>query len=59
MFNFKKAVSYDLLNCIKSLSPDVQLTENDIQSMFEYPPDANLGDLAFPCFKLAKILKKG
>ncbi len=58
MFNFKKAVSYDLLNCIKSLSPDVQLTENDIQSMFEYPPDANLGDLAFPCFKLSRILRK-
>ncbi|MBQ9704413.1 MAG: arginine--tRNA ligase, partial [Clostridia bacterium] len=58
MFNFKKAVSYDLLNCIKSLSPDVQLTENDIQSMFEYPPDANLGDLAVPCFKLSRILRK-
>ncbi|NQU77912.1 arginine--tRNA ligase, partial [Candidatus Falkowbacteria bacterium] len=24
----------------------------------EYPPDAKMGDLAFPCFELAKIAKK-
>ena len=58
MFNFKKTVSHDLLNCIKALSPDVTLTEADVFSMFEYPPDANLGDIAFPCFKLSRILRK-
>ena len=26
--------------------------------MFEYPPDSNMGDIAFPCFKLSKILRK-
>jgi len=58
MFSFKKAVSIDLLNCIKGISPDVELTEADILSMFEYPPDSNLGDIAFPCFKLSRILRK-
>ena len=58
MFNFKKRVSIDLLECLKGISPDIQLTENDIISMFEYPPDANLGDIAFPCFKLSRILRK-
>ncbi len=33
--------------------------ENDpvIEDMFEYPPDPKLGDLAFPCFRLAKLLR--
>ena len=29
----------------------------DIAAMFEYPPDPKLGDLAFPCFRLAKTLR--
>ncbi len=29
-----------------------------LESFIEIPPDANLGDYAFPCFKLAKELKK-
>jgi len=58
MFNFKKKVSIDLLECLKGISPDVQLSENDIFGMFEYPPDTNLGDIAFPCFKLSRILRK-
>ncbi|MCQ2432241.1 MAG: arginine--tRNA ligase [Clostridia bacterium] len=28
-----------------------------VGDMFEYPPDPKLGDLAFPCFKLAKLLR--
>ena len=58
MNNFKKAVSKDLLNCIKAISPDATITEADVLGMFEYPPDANLGDIAFPCFKLSRILRK-
>ncbi len=58
MFNFKKKVSCDLLECLKSISPDIQLSDSDILGMFEYPPDSNLGDIAFPCFKLSRILRK-
>ena len=30
----------------------------DIASMIELPPDASMGDYAFPCFRLAKTMRK-
>ena len=35
------------------------LDKNSIISAIEIPPDSKLGDYAFPCFTLAKTLKKG
>ena len=58
MNNFKNLVAKDLLNCLKSISPDLELTADDLISMFEYPPDSSLGDIAFPCFKLSRIFRK-
>ncbi len=58
MNNFKNTVANDLLSCIKELSADITLNIDDILSMFEYPPDSSLGDIAFPCFKLSRILRK-
>ena len=34
------------------------LTEGEIFEMLEYPPDKNMGDLALPCFKLSKSLRR-
>ncbi len=34
-------------------------TELDLVSTFSTPPDPNMGDIAFPCFRLAKIKKMG
>ena len=42
----------------KYISEAVNLPESEVLSMLEYPPDITMGDLAFPCFKLAKTLKK-
>ena len=58
MFNFKNTVAVDLLSQIKSLADGIELTKEDILAMFEYPPDSSLGDIAFPCFKLSRILRK-
>ena len=58
MYNFKNTVASDLLNAIKSLSQDIELTKEDVMAMFEYPPDSSLGDIAFPCFKLSRVLRK-
>ena len=58
MNNFKNTVASDLLSCISELSADISLTKEDILDMFEYPPDSSLGDIAFPCFKLSRILRK-
>ena len=32
------------------------LEKEEIMSMIETPADSKMGDYAFPCFKLAKIL---
>ncbi|HZJ76697.1 MAG TPA: arginine--tRNA ligase, partial [Oscillospiraceae bacterium] len=41
------------------LSKDIpQLTEDEILTMMEIPPNTEMGDFAFPCFRLAKIFKK-
>ncbi len=34
------------------------LDSTELVTWIEYPPNPNLGDLAFPCFRLAKIQKK-
>ncbi len=35
------------------------LESEKISKLLEIPPDPKMGDLAFPCFQLAKIFKKG
>jgi arginyl-tRNA synthetase len=35
-----------------------QLDVKQIYEMLEYPPDPHMGDIALPCFKLSKILRK-
>ena len=52
MVNFKAEIS-------KLIAEQVaDLTVEEIQSMIEVPQDAKMGDYAFPCFKLAKTLRK-
>ncbi len=34
-----------------------ELSVNDYSEMLEYPPDENMGHLAFPCFKLSRGLR--
>lgn len=58
MNNFKLTVAKDMLSCLAEISSEINLTVDDILSMFEYPPDSSLGDIAFPCFKLSRILRK-
>ena len=52
MNNFKIEVAKLLSNKIDCLSQD------DIYSMLEVPTNTEMGDFAFPCFKLAKVLRK-
>jgi arginyl-tRNA synthetase len=40
------------------LAPIVQLDIETVVAMIEMPPNPEMGDLAFPCFTLAKTLKK-
>jgi arginyl-tRNA synthetase len=45
----------DIIQFLKSRLP---LDEAEIQRALEVPPSVQLGDYAFPCFPLAKILRK-
>lgn len=39
-------------------SQDIGLDENQIYDLIEIPPQENMGDFSFPCFQLAKTLRK-
>ncbi len=58
MLKIKQKIAHVLKDSIQTLSPDTALTEAEIVSFLEYPPDENMGDLALPCFKLARALHK-
>lgn len=52
MTDQKKEIAVLLSGMIEGLEAD------DIGAMIEIPPESRLGDFAFPCFKLAKTLRK-
>jgi len=41
-----------------SIAKAAELDINEVISSIEIPPDKKMGDYAFPCFKLAKVLRK-
>ena len=52
MINLKEEIA-------KLISEQVaDLTEEEIKGMIETPQDQKMGDYAFPCFRLAKVLRK-
>lgn len=51
MINFKKEIAKAIANVTK-------LEEDELENYIEIPPNSDLGDYAFPCFKLAKELRK-
>ncbi len=57
MQTFKKLTANKILEAIVAMAPEAQFTADEIAQMLEYPPDATMGDLAFPCFRLSKLLR--
>ena len=41
-----------------ALSELVGLDQKELLSLLETPKNASMGDIAFPCFKLSKVLRK-
>lgn len=58
MLELKKRVSGAIKGVLDAMVPEHGLTEEDVVSFFEYPPDSKLGDLAFPCFRLSKVMRR-
>ncbi|MBE6645665.1 MAG: arginine--tRNA ligase [Ruminococcaceae bacterium] len=47
-----------LASCVADKFGENLLTADEIFSMLEYPPDKNMGDIALPCFRLSKTLRR-
>ncbi|MBQ5661544.1 MAG: arginine--tRNA ligase [Clostridia bacterium] len=58
MLTIKKRIAEAILGKVLSVAPDAALTAEEIAGLLEYPPDASMGDLAFPCFRLSKALRR-
>ncbi len=57
MQTIKTRIAQKIVEGVKSIRADAELDTSSVVSMLEYPPDPTLGDLAFPCFKLSKVLR--
>ena len=51
MINFKKEIA-------TAIAQTTNLDAEELENYIEIPPNSDLGDYAFPCFKLAKELRK-
>ena len=51
MIDFKQIIA-------EKISKEVEMKDTEILQYIEIPPNTDMGDYAFPCFKLAQILKK-
>ena len=51
MINFKQEIA-------KSIAKVTNINEKELETYIEVPKDTNNGDYAFPCFRLAKELRK-
>lgn len=60
MQNLKKKVVGALLCALEKAFPgaNVDVSADDALLMIEYPPDEKMGDLAFPCFRFSRALRK-
>lgn len=51
MIDFKQIIA-------EKISKEVEMKDTEILQYIEIPPNTDMGDYTFPCFKLAQILKK-
>ena len=58
MLKIKKLISAAIAEKISAINAESGLDEAIIEGMLEYPPDTKMGDLALPCFKMSKALRR-
>ena len=58
MQTIKKKVAEAILAGVDKMNAAHGLSVAEIVSLLEYPPDPTMGDLAFPCFRLSKALRR-
>ena len=58
MLTLKKKTAGYISEAIAKSFGEGLLTEDEIFNMLEYPPDKAMGDIALPCFRLSKALRR-
>ena len=58
MLTLKKKTAALLADCIKEKFGEGLLSADEIFLMLEYPPDTSMGDIALPCFRLSRTLRR-
>ena len=58
MLSLKKKTAGYISDAIAKSFGDGLITTDEILNMLEYPPDKTMGDIALPCFRLSKALRR-
>ena len=58
MLTIKRKIAEKIYDEVLKINSAAELSASDIAEMLEYPPDTTMGDLAFPCFKLSRALRR-
>ena len=58
MIQLKQQTAEKIVALAAEAFPGGSLTADEVCNMLEYPPEAAMGDLALPCFKLSKSLHR-
>ena len=58
MLTLKKKTAELLANAVSSKFGEGLISADELSRMLEYPPDSTMGDLALPCFRLSKSLRR-
>ncbi len=53
----KEKISELIYEALSSITKDTGITKEDVMEYIEIPPQKEMGDMAFPCFRLAKALR--
>ena len=56
--DFKLSIANEILTAAERAFGETGLQPADIAAALEIPPSTDMGDYAFPCFKLSKALRK-
>lgn len=56
--DFKQSIAQEIVKALGAAFGETGLTADAIAQVIEIPPDTAMGDYAFPCFRLAKTLRK-
>ena len=58
MLTLKKKTAEYIASAAVAAFGEGLLSADDVLGMLEYPPDRTMGDIALPCFRLSKILRR-